>query len=102
MTSPTGQADRLGICNALGLFILILAAAAVVIVCVDAAHRSDTLNDQGAQLVRIFGFTRLSLVPSGRTLRMPHLCNSAVDWRYDPQLAGIQPDPADLILKDPD
>ena len=102
MTSPSGQADRLGICNAFGLFILILTAAAVVIVCADATHRSDTPNDQGAQLVRIFGFTRLSLVPSGRTLRMPDLSHSAVDWRYDPQLAGIQPDPADLILKDPD
>jgi hypothetical protein len=102
MTSPYGQADRLGICHAVGLFILILAAVAVLIVFVDAAQHSDPSNDKNAQLVRVFGFTRLSLVPAGRTMRMPDLPNPTVEWRFDPLLAGIQTDPADLILNEPD
>ncbi|UCD77174.1 MAG: hypothetical protein JSW26_17320 [Desulfobacterales bacterium] len=101
MTPNREKADRLGICNAVGIFILILAAVAAVIVFIDVTYRSDTSIDQCAQLVRVFGFDRLSLVPSGRTLRMLNLPNSAVDWQYDPGLAGIQPYPAELILKAP-
>jgi len=102
MTSRLGQADRLSICNAVGILILVLAAAAAVLVFADAAHRSDRHNDQGAQLVSTLAITRLSPVPSGRALRTPDLTNSAADGRYDPQLGGIQADPADLILNVPD
>ena len=101
MTANHQKADRLGICNAVGIFMLILAALAAVIVFIDVTYRSDTSIDQCAQLVRVFGFDRLSLVPSGRTLRVLDLPTSAADWQYDPGLAGIQPYPADLILKTP-
>jgi hypothetical protein len=102
MKLSPAKADRLDGCNALGLIILILAALAALVVFFDAAHRSSPSDDQIAQLVRVFGFDRLSLVPSGRTLRSPDMPKSTVEWCYDPQLAGIQPDPADLILKAPD
>ena len=102
MTSAHRQADRLGTCNAVGILIVVFVSVAAVIVCVDALHRADTDSDQVAQLVRVFGFARLSLVPSGRELRGPDLPNAAVDRRYDPLLDGIQPDLADLILETPD
>jgi hypothetical protein len=102
MTLPLGRADRLGVCNALGIAILILAALTALMVVVDAACHSDTSIDKSARLVRVFGFTRLSLVPSGRTSRLPDSPQSDVDWRYDPLLPGLQPDAADLILKVPD
>ena len=94
----SGQADRLGVCNVLGMIMLILAAAAAIIVIVDAAHRSGPADDQIAQLVRVFAFDRLSLVPSGRPLRSTDMPKSAVEWRYDPKLAGIPPDSADLLI----
>lgn len=98
MTPNHEKADRLGICNAVGIFILIFATVAAVIVFIDVTYRSDTSIDQSAQLVRVFGFDRLSLVPSGRTLRILDLPNSDIDWRYDPHLAGIPPDSADLLI----
>ena len=99
MKLSPAKADRLNSCNALGLAILVLAALAVIIVIVDAAYRSNPSDDQSAQLVRVFGFDRLSLVPSGRILRSPDMPKSTVEWCYDPKLAGIPPDAADLILK---
>jgi hypothetical protein len=99
MTSARRQADRLGICNLLGLFIMFLAAAAAVMVLVDAAQRGYSDQDLSLQLVHIWGLNRLSIVPSGRALRMQGLQNKAVDWRYDPQLARVQPGPAELVLK---
>ena len=98
MTLPLGRADRLGVCNALGIAILMIAALAAIIVVVDSACRSDAAIDQNVQLVRVFRFTRLALVPSGRALRMTDLKHPAVDWRYDPKLAGIPPDLADLLM----
>ena len=92
------KVDRLDGCNALGLAVLILAALAVIIVIADAAYRSNPADDQGAALVRAFGIDRLSLVPSGRSLRSPDLPKSAAEWRYDPHLAGIPPDSADLVI----
>jgi hypothetical protein len=93
------KADRLDGCNAFGLIVLILAALAALVVFVDPAYRSNPSGDQSAQLVRVFGFDRLSLVPSGRMLRSPDMPKSTVEWCYDPKLAGIPPGPADLILK---
>jgi hypothetical protein len=94
---PT-KVDRLDGCNALGLAILVLAALAVIVVVVDAGYRSNLAGDQSARLVRVFGFDRLSLVPSGRSLRSPAMPKAAVEWRYDPYLAGIPPDSADLLF----
>ena len=99
MISIPKPADRLGICNGVGIIILTLAAAAAVIVFIDAAHRNHIDQEKSIQLVRIFGLNRLTVVPSGRVLRMSGLQNYAVDSRYDPQLARIQPGPADLVLK---
>ena len=90
--------DRLDGCNALGLALLILAALAVIIVVVDAAYRSSPADDQSARLVRVFGFDRLSLVPAGRPVRSPEMPKSAVEWRYDPHLAGIPSESANLLL----
>jgi hypothetical protein len=101
MSTLHTKVDRLGICNAVGIFILMLAAVTLVSVFIDVAYRSDSHSDQSAQLVRVFGFDRLSLLPSGRTLRMPGFPNSAVVWRYDPHLAGFPPDTAELILRVP-
>jgi hypothetical protein len=92
------KVDRLSGCNALGQAVLILAALAVIIVIADAAYRSNAMDDQSAALVSVFGFDRLSLVPSGRSLRSPDMPKSAVEWRYDPHLAGIPPDSADLLM----
>jgi len=94
---PT-KVDRLDGCNALGLAVLVLAALAFIIVIADAAYRSNPADDQNARLVRVFGIDRLSLVPSGRSLRSPDMLKSAVEWRYDPNLAGIPSDSADLLL----
>lgn len=99
MKQSPGKVDRLDGCNALGLAILVLAVLAAVVVVVDAEYRSNPADDQSAQLVRVFGFDRLSLVSSGRSLRRPDMPTSAVEWRYDPYLAGIPPDSADLILR---
>ena len=99
MISTPGRADRLGICNAVGIFILAIAIVAAVMVFIDAAHRSHIDQDESIQLVRVFGLNRLTVVPSGRALRMSGLQNFAIDWRYDPQLARIQPGPAELVLK---
>ncbi len=99
MKQSPAKADRLDACNAIGLIILILAALVALVVFVDAAYRSNPSGDQSAQLVRVFGFDRLSLVPSGRTLRSPDMPKSTVEWCYDPYLTGIPPDAADLILK---
>ena len=93
------KADRLDGSHAIGLIILILAALAALVVFVDAAYRSNPSGDQSVQLARVFGFDRLSLVPSGRMLRSPGMPKSTVEWCYDPKLAGIPPDAADLILK---
>jgi len=94
------QSDRLDVCSALGRAVLLFAALAVLVVCVDAAFRSNAAaGSQSAHLVRIFGLDRLSLVPSGRSLRSHVMPNSAVEWRYDPHLAGIPQDSADLILR---
>ena len=95
---PT-KADRLDLCNALGLAVLLLAALAVLGVCGDAVFRSNTAGNQSAPLVRTFGLDRLSLVPSGRWLRSPDTPNGAVEWRYDPHLAGIPQDAADLLMQ---
>jgi hypothetical protein len=92
------KVDRLDACHALGLAVLILAALAVVTVIADAAFRSSPADDPGAALVRVFGMDRLSLVPAGRPLRSPEMPKSAVEWRYDPHLAGIPPDSADLLI----
>ena len=99
MRQLPAKVDRLDGCNALGLAVLILAAIAVIMVIADAAYRSNPVDDQSAALVRVFGFDRLSLVPSGRILRSPDMPKSTVEWCYDPKLAGIPPDAADLILK---
>lgn len=99
MKQSPGKVDRLDGCKALGLAILVLAALAAIIVVVDAEYRSNPADDQSARLVRVFGFDRLSLVPSGRSLRSPDMPKSAVKWRYDPSLAGFPPDAADLILR---
>jgi len=98
MTLRFGRADRLGVCNALGVAVLMVAALVAIVMVVDAACRRDPAIDQSARLVRVFRFNRLSLVPSGRALRMPDSPHSAVDWRYDPKLAGIPPDLADLLM----
>jgi len=98
MKQSPAKVDRLSGCNALGLAVLILAAIAVIMVIADAAYRSNPVDDQSAALVRVFGFDRLSLVPPGRSLRSPDMPKSAVEWRYDPHLAGIPPDSADLLL----
>jgi len=98
MRQLPAKVDRLDGCNALGLAVLILAALAVTIVIVDASYRSNPVDDQSVRLVRVFGFDRLSLVPSGRPLRSPAMPKSAVEWRYDPHLAGIPPDSADLLI----
>ena len=86
-------------CNALGVIILILAAVAALVVFVDAAYRSNPSGDQSVQLARVFGFDRLSLVPSGRMLRSPGMPKSTVEWCYDPKLAGIPPDSTDLLME---
>ena len=99
MKLSPGKTDRLDRCNALGVIILILAALAALVVFVDAAYRSNPSGDQSVQLARVFGFDRLSLVPSGRMLRSPGMPKSTVEWCYDPYLAGIPTDPADLILR---
>ena len=98
MKQSPAKVDRLSGCNALGLAVLILAALAVIMVIADATYRSNPADDQSARLVRVFGFDRLSLVPPGRSLRSPDMPKSAVEWRYDPHLAGIPPDSADLLL----
>ncbi|MEJ2164343.1 MAG: hypothetical protein P8X90_02360 [Desulfobacterales bacterium] len=98
MKQSPKKVDRLDGCNALGLAILVLAALAAIIVVVDAEYRSNPADDQSARLVRVFRFDRLSLVPSGRSLRNPDMPKSAVEWRYDPDLAGIPPDSADLLI----
>ena len=102
MIPPPGQADRLGICNGIGLFILIAAALVAVMVFGDALLRSYPRHDVRVQLVAFFGFNRLALVPSGRAWRLAGLPHPAADWCYDPQLVGIPPGMADLILKTPD
>ncbi len=40
----------------------------------------------------------LSLVPSGRPLRLPGKVRTGVDLRYDFRLSPAAPDPADLLL----
>jgi hypothetical protein len=99
MRQSPAKVDRLDGCNALGLAILVLAALAAIVVVVDAAYRSNPADDQSSTLVRVFGFDRLSLIPSGRSLRSPDMPQSTIEWRYDPYLAGIPPDSANLILK---
>jgi len=95
---PT-KADRLDLCNALGVAVLLLAALAVLVVCGDAAFRSSPAGNRSAPLVHTFGLDRLSLVPPGRWLQSPDTPNGAVEWRYDPHLAGIPQDATDLLMR---
>jgi hypothetical protein len=99
MKQSPAKVDRLSGCNALGLAVLILAAIAVIMVIADAAYRSNPADDPSAALVRVFGIDRLSLAPSGRSLRSPDMPKSTVEWCYDPHLAGIPSDSTDLLLE---
>jgi hypothetical protein len=102
MIPSFGQADRLGICNGIGIFILIAAILVAGMVFGDALLRINPHQDVRVQLVRTFGFNRLTLVPSGRARRLADAPNQALDWRYDPRLVRIPPGMADLILTPPD
>lgn len=101
MISSPGQADRLGICNAIGIFILIATILVAAMVFGDALLRGYPRQDARMQLVGTFGFNRLTLLPSGRVRGPADAPNPAFDWRYDPRLVGIPPGMADLILTSP-
>ena len=102
MIPPPGQADRLGICNGIGIFILITAILIAGMVFGDSLLRSSPRQDARAQLVCQFGFSRLTLVPSGRAWGPADAPSPAFDWRFDPRLVRTPPGLADLILTKPD
>jgi len=102
MNPSPGKADRLGVCNAIAISILMAAILVAGMVFGDAQLRSYPRPDVRVQLVHTFGFNRLTLVPAGRPRRLANAPNSAFDWRYDPRLVRIPADITDLILTPPD
>ena len=102
MLPTPGQADRLGTCNGIAIFILIAAILITGMVFGDALLRSYPPHDARVQLVDFYGFNRPVLVPSYRAPRPAGLPQPAADGCYDPRLVGIPLGMADLILTTPD
>ena len=92
-------ADRLGISNTVGIWVLGFAIIALIFLLLDSGFRSAADQAECRQLVRVLGLNGLSFVPSGRPLRSPGTIHPAIDWRFDPKLGRIHLDGTDLVLK---
>ena len=95
-------ADRLGVSNAVGILVLVIAITGLMLLLLDSSSRSAVNQEDCLQLVRMLRLNSLSLAPSGRPLRNPGASDPSIDLRFDPKLGRIHLDGNDLVLKAPD
>jgi hypothetical protein len=95
-------ADRLGLARNLVLLTWIGAAAVLSLVLLHSTLRPHCSLNPARAAIRALELSNLSVVPTGRIWRNPEAISPCTDLRFSHALTGVEPDPADLVLRRPE